>query len=149
MVKCTTACLVALALLGLLCDAHKPSYDQRQQNPKRRNPSQNPVSDQSKQTFEIFTWTYPPDDVEPTLPQVDVELRHPEPAVTVTAVCAEAHAEVTVIKDLFNNGQIINSNDMKLGGCNHVREDETSVYFEHQLHECDSTSEVSTVKKRP
>lgn len=151
MIKWTTVCLVALALLGLLCVAQSQRYGQQTRDPSRgnqqklreqqRNPNQ-----QSKQTFEVFTWTYPDDEVEPTAPQVDVELNPPEPAVTVTATCGETNVEVMVMKDLFNNGQIISTNDLKLGGCNYFREDATSITFEPQLHECGSTSEVSIIK---
>lgn len=148
MIKCTAACLAALALLGLLCDAQqKYRYDQQSGSDRQRTRNQQVShNDQSKQTFEIFTWTYPPQEVEPTSPQVEVELREPDPAETVTATCGETAAEVTVMKDLFNNGQIISASDMKLGGCSHMREDSTSLVFEPQLHECQSTSEVSTVK---
>lgn len=165
--KCTTVCLAVLALLGLQCDAQgkprdqttntaqKPSsYQQRPSNPQQR-PSQTqkpgdpqkPSYDQFKQTFEVFTWTYPPQDEEPTSPLVDVELKEPVPAETVIATCSETYAEVTVLKDLFNNGQIIYANDLTLGGCSHFGEDATSLVFQPELHRCESISEVSTVQK--
>lgn len=151
MIKCATACLVALALLGVLCDAQsygKPQGSQHSQKPRDPPQRQKPHhSDQSKQTFEIFTWTYPSQEEEPTSPQVDVELKEPDPAETVTAICGETTAVVTVMKDLFNNGQIISASDLKLGACGSIREDATSVVFEPELHKCESVSEVSAVKK--
>lgn len=146
MIKCTTACLAALALLGLLCDAQVHYGKPRIPPQVPRDPSQRPRNDQSKQTFDIFTWTYPPQEVEPTSPQVDVELKQPDPSATVSATCGETSAQVVVMKDLFNNGQIISASDMKLGGCSHVREDAAALVFETLLHECDSAAQVSTVK---
>lgn len=147
MIKCTRVCLAALALLGLLGDAQSGKLRPYQDQQYARDP-QRSHDDQSKQTFEIFTWTYPPEEVEPTSPVVDVVLKDPDPAETVTATCREADAEVIVMKDLFNNGQIISANDLKLGGCSHTREDGPSLIFEAQLHECECVSEVSTVKKK-
>lgn len=138
MIKGITVCLTALALLGLLCDAK--SIHQKQSEPER--PSQ------TKQTIHLpFTWTYPVPEEQPTSTQVVVSVNEPEPAETVTATCGETSAVVTVQKDMFGNGQIINPNDLLLGSCSNIFEDGTSLVFEPQLHECESISEVSTVKK--
>lgn len=138
MKKGITVCLTALALLGLLCDAK--SIHQKPNEPER--PSQ------TKQTIHLpFTWTYPVPEEKPTPTQVLVPMNEPEPAETVTAMCGETTAVVTVQKDMFGNGQIINPNDLLLGSCSNVFEDGTSLVFEPQLHECESISEVSTVKK--
>lgn len=139
MIKGITVCLTALALLGLLCDANPFQYQQKAREPER--PSQR------KQTFQTFTWSYPEEEEKPTSTQVVVAVDEPEPAETVTAACGETSALVTVQKDLFANGQIINPKDLLLGGCGYNFEDGSSLVFEPQLHECESISQVSTVKK--
>lgn len=141
MIKGITVCLTALALLGLLCDA-KPYQHQHQQ--KAREPER---PSQRKQTFQTFSWSYPEPEEQPTSTQVVVAVDEPEPAETVTATCGETTAMVTVQKDFFGNGQIINTNDLLLGGCGNNFEDSTSLVFEPPLHECESISQVSTVKK--
>lgn len=139
MIKGITVCLTALALLGLLCDAKPFPHQQKAREPERPN--------QKKQTFETFSWSYPETEEQPTSTQVVVAVDEPERAETVTATCGETTAMVTVQKDLFGNGQIINPNDLLLGGCSNNYEDSTSLVFEPQLHECESISQVSTVKK--
>lgn len=139
MIKGITVCLTALALLGLLCDAKPVTQHQKAREPER--PSQR------KQTFNTFIWTYPEREEQPTSTQVVVAMDEPEPAETVTATCGENTAMVTVQKDLFGNGQIISPKDLLLGGCSNNFEDSTSLIFEPQLHECESISQVSTVKK--
>lgn len=137
MVKGITACLAALALLGLLCDAR--SISQKAREPER--PSQ------SKQVLSIpFIWTYPVPEEAPTSTQVHVEVKDPDPAETVTATCGENAAMVVVQKDMFGNGQIISPKDLLLGSCHNSGEDATSLIFEPQLHECDCVLEVSTVE---
>lgn len=137
MYKGITVCLTALALLGPLCDAK--SLNQKAREPER--PSQ------TKQTISLFSWSYPETEEQPTSTQVVVEVNNPEPAETVSATCGETTAVVTVQKDMFGNGQIINPSDLLLGGCGNTFEDGSSLVFEPQLHECESISEVSTVRK--
>uniref|UniRef100_A0A3B4YRX4 Zona pellucida sperm-binding protein 3 n=1 Tax=Seriola lalandi dorsalis TaxID=1841481 RepID=A0A3B4YRX4_SERLL len=148
--KCTPVCLVALALLGSLCDAqwggalHKPSNPkyQKPSAPVRQEPKQVPQDpQQSKQTFEKpLTWTYPEDPKPEVQPDVPFELRHPVPAATVAVMCREKDAHVEVKKDLFGIGQFINPADLTLGACGAVAEDTGAqiLIFEAELHDCGS-----------
>ncbi|XP_049929882.1 zona pellucida sperm-binding protein 3-like [Epinephelus moara] len=145
--KCTAVCLVALALLGSLCDAqYKPSPPRYQKPapPTRQEPvkqvPQNPQ--QTKQTFEKpLTWTYPEDPKVEPAPEVPFELRYPVPAATVAVECRERDAHVEVKKDMFGVGQLINPADLTLGNCGAVAEDAAAqvLIFEAELHDCLST----------
>ncbi|XP_051237143.1 zona pellucida sperm-binding protein 3 [Dicentrarchus labrax] len=147
--KCTAVCLVALTLLGSLCDAqwagNKPSKPQypKPLPPVRQEPKQPPqVPQQSKQSFETpLVWTYPLDPVPEPQPEVPFELRHPVPAATVAVECREKIAHVEVKKDLFGIGQLINTADLTLGTCGAVAEDANAqvLIFEAELHACESS----------
>lgn len=148
--KCSPLCLVALALLGSLCDAQyggsKPSF-QRPLPPVRQEPKGPPQ--QSKQTFEKpLTWSYPEDPKPEPQPEVPFELRHPVPAATVAVECRERDAHVEVKKDFFGTGQLINPADLTLGTCGAVAEDSGAqvLIFEAELHDCGSKLAVSTIK---
>nr|ASL70077.1 choriogenin L [Paralichthys olivaceus] len=145
--KCTAVCLVALSLLGGLCDAQwmKPVQKPNYQNPSvRQEPSkQSPQEPQQvKQTFEKpLTWEYPEDPKPELQPEVPFELRYPVPAATVAVECRERDALVEVKKDLFGIGQFINSADLTLGSCNAVGEDNGAqvLIFQSELHGCGSS----------
>ncbi|XP_056138227.1 zona pellucida sperm-binding protein 3-like [Lampris incognitus] len=143
--KWTSTCLVAVAVLGCLCDAQwgmpsKPGY-QKPSTPQLPSKQVPLDPQQSKQTFEkAVTWSFP-DPPKPE-PKVDVpfELRSPVPAVTVAVECREKIAHVEVKKDMFGIGQFINPADLLLGNCDAVGEDPAAqvLIFEAELHECDS-----------
>ena len=157
----TALCLVALAMLGSLCDAqwqepHKPSIPKYQKPapPVRQEPIKQVPQEpqQTKQTFERpLTWTYPEDPKPESQPEVPFELRHPVPAATVAVECRERDAHVEVKKDLFGIGQLINSADLALGHCGAVAEDTAAqvLIFEAELHDCGSSLAVSTMKNTP
>lgn len=128
-------CLVALALLGSLCNAQlgKPSF----------------VPQQEKQTFEKpLNWKYPEDPKPDPKPEVSFELRYPVAPSTVAVECRERDARVEVKKDMFGIGQFINPNDLTLGDCRVFAEDNVAqvLIFEAELHECGSSSLVSRMK---
>lgn len=144
--KYTTLCLVALALFGCLCDAHKL------QKPTIQKPSQptKPVlPPQIKQTFEKpLTWKYPEDPKPEPKVEVNFEMRHPVAASSVAVECRERDAHIEVKKDLFGIGQPINPADLTLGECGAIAEDPIAqvLIFESELHECGSLSLVSRLK---
>lgn len=131
-------CLLALAVLSSLCDAQG-----KWQHEKNARDQQ-----QSKQTFgPELKWTYPEDPKENPTPAINFELRHPVPATTVAVQCRERNAYVEVKKDMFGIGQFINPADLTLGTCGAIGEDTAAqvLIFESELHECGSTSVVSTI----
>ncbi|XP_073328172.1 zona pellucida sperm-binding protein 3-like [Pagrus major] len=145
--KCASVCLVALALLGSLCDAQwdkpsKPTYQKPAPSP-REPPKQLPQEpQQTKQTFEQpLTWKYPELPQPETPPVVPFELRHPVPAATVAVSCREKEAYIEVKKDMFGIGQFINPADLTVGGCGVVAEDTGTqvLIFIAELHQCGST----------
>lgn len=139
-IKCTAVCLVALAVLGSLCDAQ--GKWQQPNNPRDQQ--------QSKQTFgPELKWTYPEDPKENPTPAINFVLRYPVPATTVAVQCRERDAHVEVKKDMFGTGQFINPADLTLGTCGAVGEDTAAqvLIFEAELHECGSTSMVSTIRQ--
>ncbi|XP_034540582.1 zona pellucida sperm-binding protein 3-like [Notolabrus celidotus] len=151
--KSSVVCLVALALLGSLCDAqwghqdpHKPSnrYQKPATPPVRQEPSKQMPQQpqQSKQNFETpLTWTYPEDPKPEVQPEVPFELRHPVAAATVAVECRERDAHVEVKKDMFGIGQFINPADLTLGTCGAMAEDNAAqvLIFESELHDCGSS----------
>lgn len=144
MMKCTAVCLVALSLLGSLCDAQWPQKPSKPNYPQAESKQQ---PQQSKQEFEKpLTWTYPQVPEPQPKPDVPFELRYPVPAATVAVECRESVAHVEVKKDMFGIGQFINPNDLTLGTCGAVAEDNAAhvLIFEAQLHDCGSTLAVST-----
>ncbi|XP_008289239.1 zona pellucida sperm-binding protein 3-like [Stegastes partitus] len=140
--KCPAVCLVALALLGSLCDAQWQNYKPSPPKPPRqeiKKPVENP---QIKQTFEKpLTWTYPEDPQPPEKVEVPFELRFPVPAATVAVECRESEAHVEVKKDMFGIGQFINPADLTLGTCSAVAEDNVAhvLIYESALQACGST----------
>lgn len=146
-IKSTTLCLVALALIGSLCDAQlfpkpgKPSHQKPYEPPK---PPQ-----QAKQTFEKpLTWKYPEDPKPEIKPEAPFELRYPVAATTVAVECRESDARVEVKRDLFGTGQLINPADLTLGDCPVLAEDPAAqvLIFETDLQNCGSISMVRTLK---
>lgn len=146
--KWTCLCLVALALLGSLCDGQgymphyqKPAPPQPQPKDPIKQQPRDPV--QQKQSFEApLTWTYPEDPQPEPQPEVPFQLREPIPPETVAVECRENIAHVEVKRDMFGTGQLINPNDIQLGGCAAVGEDTAAqvVILESELHGCGSTS---------
>ncbi|AWP08597.1 putative zona pellucida sperm-binding protein 3-like [Scophthalmus maximus] len=146
--KCSVGCLVALVLLGSLCDAQygKPIRNpiQKPAQPVRQEPSKQVPQqpEQSRQTFEKpLTWRYPEIPQPVTQPEVPFELRYPVPAATVAVECREQIAHVEVKKDLFGIGQFINPADLTLGTCPAAAEDTGAqvLIFESLLHDCGSS----------
>ncbi|KAM9854747.1 zona pellucida sperm-binding protein 3-like [Aulostomus maculatus] len=146
--KCTALCLVALALLGSLCDAQWPGYTSdpniQKPRPPPRQESKNPFPDnqQSKQTFQKpLTWEYPEDPKPDPKPEGPFELRHPVPAATVSVECRERDAKVAVKKDMFGIGQFISGSDLTLGRCAVAADDVANQEFilMAELHDCDSS----------
>lgn len=155
-IKSTTLCLVALALLGCFCDAqilkpHKPVQPQKPGHPQKPGYPQKPSTpQQTKQTFEKpLTWKYPEDPKPDPKVEVSFEMRYPVAASTVAVECRERDARVEVKKDLFGIGQPINPADLTLGDCGAIAEDPIAqvLIYECDLHECGSLSLVSTLKK--
>ncbi|XP_037621966.1 zona pellucida sperm-binding protein 3-like [Sebastes umbrosus] len=143
--KCTAACLVALALLGSFCDAQwggykpsKPAY-RNPGLPQRPDPVKTPPAQQEKQTYEEpLVWRYPTDPQPEPPVDVPFELRHPVPTATVAVECRERDAHLEVKKDMLGKGQFINPNDLTLGNCGAVAEDTGAqvLIFETELHGC-------------
>lgn len=153
--KCSVGCLVALVLLGSLCDAQygKPIRNpiQKPAQPVRQEPSKQVPQqpEQSRQTFEKpLTWRYPEIPQPVTQPEVPFELRYPVPAATVAVECREQIAHVEVKKDLFGIGQFINPADLTLGTCPAAAEDTGAqvLIFESLLHDCGSSLAVRTME---
>ncbi|GAA6228986.1 zona pellucida sperm-binding protein 3-like [Lates japonicus] len=152
--KCTTVCLVVLALFGSLCDAqwteglYKPSRPKHQKPspPKKQEPKVVPIDpQQTKQTFEApLKWSYPVDPTPKPQPEVPFELRYPVPAASVAVECREKIAHVEVKRDMFGIGQLINPNDLKLGECSVTGEDSSAqvLIFQAELHDCGSSLEM-------
>lgn len=134
--KLTGVCVLVLAFLGSFCDA------QWQKPGKPSSPKQPPQQPQQQlQTFEKeLTWRYPDDPQPEPKPNVPFEMRYPVPAATVAVECREAIAHVEVKKDMFGIGQPINPNDLTLGNCAPVAEDNAAevLIYEAELHQCGS-----------
>ncbi|XP_029952161.1 zona pellucida sperm-binding protein 3-like [Salarias fasciatus] len=134
--KCSTACLVALALLDCFCEAQygiqKPSTPQK---PSPQYPQQ------EKQNFgKPLDWKYP-EEVKPAVkPEGPFEQRNPVAARTVAVDCREQSAYVEVQKDLFAIGQFINPADLTIGNCAVTGEDRVAqvLIFEFALQDCGS-----------
>lgn len=151
--KWTAVCLVAAAMLGCLCDAQyygrqEPSDPNRFQKP-RHDSKQTQDPTQFKQTFETpLTWTYPADPQPEPQPEVPYELRYPVAASTVAVECREDMAHVEVHKDFFGVGKLISANDLTLGTCAAVGEDNAALVliFESDLQGCGSELRVCIMR---
>lgn len=131
--KCSTVCLVALALFGSFCQAQL--YGQKPSAPQK-NP---PQFQQEKQTFEQpIAWKYPDGPTPEVIPEGPFEQRTPVSAATVAVDCREREAIVEVQKDIFAIGQFINPAHLSLGNCAYTSEDSQVVTFDVQLHDCGS-----------
>lgn len=80
-----------------------------------------------------------------------VDASQPRALSTFTPVsvqCREAQVVVTVKRDLFGTGRLVQVADLSLGssGCKHTSLDaaEDAVIFEAELHECGSTLQVTS-----
>ncbi|XP_054631538.1 zona pellucida sperm-binding protein 3-like [Dunckerocampus dactyliophorus] len=139
-IKCTAVCLVALALLGSVCNAQR--YPSQRQDTKQGNQD----TQQTRTPFEKpLTWMYPEEPQAEPKPDVPFELRHPVPAATVAVDCREKNTHVEVKKDLFGIGQFINPDDLTLGNCGHVGEDSVAqvLIYESELHDCNSRLQMT------
>ena len=141
--KCTAVCLVALSLLGSLCDAQWPHKPQKPGREETKLPPQ-----QVKQEFEKeLTWRYPVPPTPAPVPVRPFQLRFPVAAASVAVECLETTALVEVKRDLFGTGQFINPTDLTLGLCNAVGQDQAAqvLIFQTALFECGSVLTVSTI----
>ncbi|XP_020513430.2 zona pellucida sperm-binding protein 3-like [Labrus bergylta] len=137
--KCSPVCLMALALLGSLCDAQWSLPNVPRKDPSKKPPQ---TPQQTRQEFEEpLVWKYPEDPVPEVQPEFPFELRYPVAAATVSVQCREKDAYVAVKKDMFAVGQFINPADLTLGSCGVMGEDNAAqvLIFESQLHECGSS----------
>nr|XP_020468359.1 zona pellucida sperm-binding protein 3-like [Monopterus albus] len=144
--KCTAACLVALALLGSFCDAQWDGRIYNSFSPRLLKsppaPEQVPLSDtqQKKQPFaKDLDWKYPEDPKPEVQPDVPFVLRHPVAVATVAVQCRENDVYVEVQKDFFGNGQLIHASDLSLGNCAVVAESPQVLILDSQLQDCGSS----------
>ncbi|KAL0197770.1 hypothetical protein M9458_006310, partial [Cirrhinus mrigala] len=88
-----------------------------------------------------LTWSFPTLPEEPQQPDVPFELRHPVPANSVAAQCAENSVYVEVMEDFFGTGTPLKSSAFTLGGCAATGEDPSAqvLIFESELQGCGST----------
>ncbi|XP_034031392.1 zona pellucida sperm-binding protein 3-like, partial [Thalassophryne amazonica] len=136
--KWTTACLVALAILGNFCDA-QPATTTAQQQPGKQYPQQG-MNTQITQSLEPpVNWEYPPYPTIPPKQEMPFVYQQPVAAVSVAVHCRESDVRVEVKKDFFGTGQFIKKDDLALGGCAGW-DDATNrfVIFENALQECGS-----------
>uniref|UniRef100_A0A9J8AWL6 Zona pellucida sperm-binding protein 3 n=1 Tax=Cyprinus carpio carpio TaxID=630221 RepID=A0A9J8AWL6_CYPCA len=114
-----------------------------------KKPSQDVLGVQSKELLlgpvQKLTWRFPSLPEEPTQPSVPFNLRHPVPAKSVAARCAENSVYVEVMQDFFGNGKPLKSSAFTLGGCTATGEDPSAqvLLFESELHGCGSTLTVT------
>ncbi|XP_073699837.1 zona pellucida sperm-binding protein 3-like [Garra rufa] len=112
-------------------------------------PSQDLFGVQSKEMMmgpvAKLTWSFPSLPEEPPQPDIPFELRHPVPASSVAAQCAESSVYVEVMEDFFGTGKILSSSAFTLGGCGATGEDPSAqvLIFESELHGCGSTITVT------
>ncbi|XP_049928889.1 zona pellucida sperm-binding protein 3-like [Epinephelus moara] len=97
---------------------------------------------QEKQSFrEPLSWRFPdpPAEEEARFPP-DFELKAPEAADSVSAVCGENSIRVEAKKDLLGIGKPVLAADVTLGGCPATGEDPEAqvLVFESELHGCGS-----------
>nr|XP_033490487.1 zona pellucida sperm-binding protein 3-like [Epinephelus lanceolatus] len=97
---------------------------------------------QEKQSFhEPLSWRFPdpPAEEEPRFPP-DFELKAPEAADSVSAICGENSIRVEAKKDLLGIGKPVLAADVTLGGCPATGEDPEAqvLVFESELHGCGS-----------
>nr|BBG55864.1 choriogenin L [Rhabdoblennius nitidus] len=134
--KCSTVCLVALALLSSFCEAQysftKPGKPQK---PIQQHPQQ------EKQTFEKkLEWKFPEDPKPVVKAEGPFEQRNPIPAQTVAVECREQAARVEAKLDFFAVGQLIDPADLTLGNCAFSAQDHVNqvLIFEVELQDCGS-----------
>lgn len=92
-------------------------------------------------------WTYPKAPVEPES-EVRDDFRPWKPAMVphLGLRCEENTVEIEVKQDLWGNGNLIEPDDLTLGGCPHKEHDEKAgmLVFESELHGCGSQKLVWT-----
>ncbi|XP_014835474.1 PREDICTED: zona pellucida sperm-binding protein 3-like, partial [Poecilia mexicana] len=92
-----------------------------------------------------LAWRYPdpPAEEEPQYPP-NFELKIPEPAQSVSAVCGESSVRVEARKDLLGIGKPVPAADVTLGGCAATGKDaQAQIFiFESELHGCGNSPVV-------
>ncbi|KAK5614709.1 hypothetical protein CRENBAI_018662 [Crenichthys baileyi] len=114
----------------------------KQQRPHQPRFQQTQAVQQVKQEIrEPLTWRYPepPTEEEPRYPP-NFELKIPDPAQSVSAICGESSVRVEARKDLLGIGKPVPAADVTLGGCTATGEDTKAqiLIFESELHGCGS-----------
>lgn len=156
--KCTAVCLVALSLLGSFCNGQLKEIYRNQQNlrpmPRGLSPQQNAQQEYAQQqnyqqitqkTDPPLKWGYPEGPTFKPPVVVPFQPRFPVAAATVSVICRAHDAHVEVKQDLFGIGQLINPNDLTLGGCGVTSVDTAAhvLIFEPELQNCGSSLTVS------
>uniref|UniRef100_A0AAQ4NU00 ZP domain-containing protein n=1 Tax=Gasterosteus aculeatus aculeatus TaxID=481459 RepID=A0AAQ4NU00_GASAC len=97
-----------------------------------------------------LSWRYPQDPVDivketpvdfELAQPVKVELPQPATVERVAVRCGESRIQVEVSQDLLGSGELINPEDITLGGCPATELDSWSnvLVFDYELHNCGST----------
>lgn len=100
-----------------------------------------------------LSWRYPQDPVDivketpvdfELAQPVKVELPQPATVERVAVRCGESRIQVEVSQDLLGSGELINPEDITLGGCPATELDSWSnvLVFDYELHNCGSTRVV-------
>lgn len=140
--KWTALCFVVLLLYGSLCDAqlfHELSGAAARSQQQGTDTMERPL-----------VWTFPSD---PTIvPELIVpdEIRHHASATSVSVSCGESIVQITVQKDMFGIGQLVDPSHLTLGSCGFLAEDIGSdgnavIIFQSELNGCESTLSVSMI----
>ncbi len=114
--------------------------------------AQEPLGLQEKQVLQgpvkPLDWRFPIVPEVQSEVAVDFQLRQPVTPSSVAIQCGENRVHVEVQQDLFSNGQLIQPSGLSLGGCPVVGWVPGSrvLYFENELHDCNSVLMVGIVK---
>ncbi len=114
--------------------------------------AQEPLGLQEKQVLQgpvkPLVWRFPIVPEVQSEVAVDFQLRQPVTPSSVAIQCGENRVHVEVQQDLFSNGQLIQPSGLSLGGCPVVGWVPGSrvLYFENELHDCNSVLMVGIVK---
>lgn len=116
------------------------SYDSWDRNPNVWKPPARPVPPVRQPYGLSLSWSNPWAEVDISQPRALSDLK------PVTVQCGEAQVVVTVKRDLFGTGRLVQAADLSLGfpGCQYTSVDDVKeiVVFEAGLHECGSTLQV-------
>ncbi len=114
--------------------------------------AQEPLGLQEKQVLQgpvkPLVWRFPIVPEVQSEVAVDFQLRQPVTPSSVAIQYGENRVHVEVQQGLFSNGQLIQPSGLSLGGCPVVGWVPGSrvLYFENELHDCNSVLMVGTVK---